>query len=352
MKTFVFLLLLLITLILCQCNPDPVRYAIRTSDPQIGIDIVKSIGVADDLKRIVLKARNEEVRISALNKLNDQEIIREIINLLCNSRDTDLAVKALSKLSDQEKLAGIVLNNDIDVVWSSALEKITDQSIIKGLFLKNDKTDVNSGYSGTKQNNISDYHTRIRSILNKLTDFNLLSEILYTKDLHYLQYFAIARLQSLYNSMSGENKKLLKNTRSNVYWRTTEKLLRAFDNAGPSEDADRNLHKVFPAVAFLMLPEVFEEVGEIKSIRVSWKAVSAHYRGDFSGNKPGERLTCAIRTEKLPYEISSNWATTYPEVVSDLSFKEAEVSYKDMLDPLVSKSSIKVKNAYETFVPE
>jgi hypothetical protein len=71
--------------------------------------------------------------------------------------------------------------------------------------------------------------------------------------------------------------------------------------------------------------------------------------GDFSGSKPGERLSCTIRLQKIPGQVSKIWSTRFPQTVSNLGFNAAPVKYEGLLDPVVEKLSDTVKQIYAEY---
>lgn len=314
-KSGITCIVLLAILLLTYCEYDPVNRAIKTTNYVKGVECVDQVSDSLLISKIVMEAKNMQISMYALEKLSNQALLSKV---------------ALSSRLYPPEYAETRI---------AALEKITDQSMLADILISCD-TLLNISYSYK----VRFYETAIAN----LTDLNILSELLYRLETTYFKNPGLNRIYDMLTGDTPKDFKISNKDTKNTSFKTTEKLIQSFKKV-PREDAMRNLRKLLPAFKFLLLPDVLKETGEVRTVTVSWRSTSAYYMGDFSGSKPGERLSCTFSLQKIPGQVSKTWSTRFPQTVSNLNFNAAPVKYEDLLDPVVEKLSDTVKQIYAEY---
>ena len=87
--------------------------------------------MTDELARVAREALNWRVRVSAVKKLTDQEILTDIAK---NDKNRDVCETAVDKLTNQVFLAGVAKNaNNIEIRMYAA-KKIIDKDIVQKIY--------------------------------------------------------------------------------------------------------------------------------------------------------------------------------------------------------------------------
>ena len=113
------------------------KIALRDSNIHVCALAVYKIHNENLLKNIVLSNDsafdNKNIRLDAIKKINDDEILASIV---LNSQDYIVRMKAVSKICDNEILYEIIQNEYSGPIVDVAVEKITDDKVLEKLVLE------------------------------------------------------------------------------------------------------------------------------------------------------------------------------------------------------------------------
>jgi hypothetical protein len=116
------------------------------------------------------------------------------------------------------------------------------------------------------------------------------------------------------------------------------KFKSAFDSV-PSQNKERLMAGVWPAIQVLNYPEVVSVVGDIVSIKIDLEKTYKEYRtkdGRLYGIMPGEIFFCSIKVHKLPEPIEYTWTSNFPDWTESLNFLPVEVNANDLVGELLA----------------
>ncbi|MCL2070982.1 MAG: hypothetical protein FWH07_01975 [Oscillospiraceae bacterium] len=112
---------------------EPAWMTDDTNKLQRGLNSVRRIKDGNKLKRAATNARRHEIRVAAMEKLDDQAILADLAK---NASLSDIRRQAAVKLNDQNVIADVAKNDENPTVRSAAIEKLTDQSALTEIVKK------------------------------------------------------------------------------------------------------------------------------------------------------------------------------------------------------------------------
>lgn len=141
----------------------------------VRIAAVEKLNDQSILAEIAKKNEYSEVRVAAIKKIDNEALIAEIAN---KDEDKRVRLAAVGNLNDQSILSKIAKTNSYKDVAGSALEKVTDQQLIAEIV----KPEMHVQTEGDSQETtiiaIVTQHDEIRAdALNRLQDQGLIAEI-------------------------------------------------------------------------------------------------------------------------------------------------------------------------------
>jgi hypothetical protein len=266
MKNILFgTLICLITISITSCKSDPFKVAMETGNTNKGLKALNKINNQDQLKEIALHANNPTVCDSAFPKLN-QDILTEIA-----MKDEYIGNRkqAVFYIEDPKLLVKFALNDT--TVCEEALKKMAETSVfLKMSYDKNDR------------------------------QMQLISKF----------------IQSSYSV--------------------------------PQEHMARLMKRLIPTIHVFLDPRFIKIVGEVDSFETQWYSTKEDYYKSFNytptseyvGFLKGEDFSFQVKFQKKDKKISEAWSTKFPYSTTYYNvFCPAEISGGDIFNQVFSELS-------------
>jgi hypothetical protein len=312
------------------------KIAMEDTDDSVRITAVDKLTDQAILEKIALESNDYLVRRSAVDKLIDQTILAKIA-----LEDTwgSVRLSAVEKLTDQTVLAKIALKDTDDSVRQATIEKIADQTILAKIALES--TDFLVRCSAIhKLNDLTvlakiaiedtDDSVRIVAIKKLAGDQSILAKIAIEDSSPGVCYTAVANISDI--SLLTDLKKKSKDELDKNF---------TFAAGYKGDWAGIHVYEIAILKLFLANPLVEAKLGKTR-VNVKWESLHEYYtapnnsaqRG--SGNLRGEKVTISVSGDNMAELVEQAWSTDFPRTTGSLfTFLHAEIDIYNLIAELM-----------------